>query len=65
MRKISLSVVLCVSTLIVCAQQQPDFSTVEIKVTKVAGTVYMLQGYGGNIGVCVVPTASPRSSTTI
>ena len=34
------------------AQQQPDFSKVEIKVTKVAGTVYMLQGMGGNIGVC-------------
>lgn len=35
------------------AQQEPDFSKVEIKVTKVAGTVYMLQGYGGNIGVSV------------
>src|SRR5882724_10983475 len=34
-----------------CAQQ--DFSKVEIKVTKVAGTVYMLQGSGGNIGVSV------------
>jgi glyoxylase-like metal-dependent hydrolase (beta-lactamase superfamily II) len=33
-----------------CAQQ--DFSQVQIKVTKVAGTVYMLQGSGGNIGVC-------------
>ncbi|PYQ46931.1 MAG: MBL fold metallo-hydrolase, partial [Acidobacteria bacterium] len=31
--------------------QQPDFSKVEIKVSKVAGTVYMLQGQGGNIGV--------------
>jgi len=30
-----------------------DFSKVEIKVTKVAGTVYMLQGAGGNIGVSV------------
>ncbi|HLJ74119.1 MAG TPA: MBL fold metallo-hydrolase [Thermoanaerobaculia bacterium] len=30
---------------------QQDFSKVEIKVTKVAGTVYMLQGSGGNIGV--------------
>lgn len=33
--------------------QQPDFSKVEIKVTKVAGTVYMLVGTGGNIGVSV------------
>ena len=31
--------------------QQQDFSKVEIKVSKVAGTVYMLQGSGGNIGV--------------
>src|SRR5688572_10762864 len=33
--------------------QQPDFSKVEIKVTKVAGNVYMLEGRGGNIGVSV------------
>jgi glyoxylase-like metal-dependent hydrolase (beta-lactamase superfamily II) len=33
--------------------QQQDFSKVEIKVTKVAGTVYMLQGAGGNIGISV------------
>lgn len=33
--------------------QQRDFSTVEIKATKVAGTVYMLTGAGGNIGVSV------------
>ncbi|HYS55588.1 MAG TPA: MBL fold metallo-hydrolase [Thermoanaerobaculia bacterium] len=32
---------------------QPDFSKVEVKATKVAGTVYMLQGQGGNIGVSV------------
>src|SRR5258707_6638526 len=32
---------------------QQDFSKVEIKVTKVAGTVYMLEGSGGNIGVSV------------
>jgi glyoxylase-like metal-dependent hydrolase (beta-lactamase superfamily II) len=35
------------------AFSQQDFSKVEIKVTKVAGTVYMLQGSGGNIGVSV------------
>jgi glyoxylase-like metal-dependent hydrolase (beta-lactamase superfamily II) len=33
--------------------QQPDFSKVEIKATKVSGNVYMLQGSGGNIGVSV------------
>jgi cyclase len=32
---------------------QQDFSKVEIKVQKVAGSVYMLQGAGGNIGVSV------------
>ena len=31
--------------------QQQDFSKVRIKVTKVAGNVYMLEGAGGNIGV--------------
>jgi cyclase len=35
------------------AQQQPDFSKVEIKVQKVSGTVYMLEGMGGNIGASV------------
>ena len=32
-----------------------DFSKVEIKVTKVAGNVYMLEGAGGNIGASVGP----------
>src|SRR6266704_3061965 len=31
---------------------QQDFSKVEIKATKVAGNIYMLEGAGGNIGVC-------------
>ncbi len=35
------------------AAQDRDFSKVQIKVTKVAGTVYMLQGAGGNIGASV------------
>ena len=33
--------------------QAQDFSKVEIKATKVAGAVYMLEGSGGNIGVSV------------
>src|SRR5215472_3869567 len=32
---------------------QEDFSKVEMKVQKVAGTVYMLEGAGGNIGASV------------
>ena len=35
------------------AAAQTDYSKVEIKATKVAGNVYMLQGAGGNIGVSV------------
>ena len=31
---------------------QQDFSKVEIKATKVGGNVYILEGAGGNIGVC-------------
>lgn len=37
------------------ARAQRDFSKVEIKATKVAGNVYMLEGAGGNIGVSVGP----------
>jgi glyoxylase-like metal-dependent hydrolase (beta-lactamase superfamily II) len=35
------------------AQRDTDYSKVQITVTKVAGTVYMLQGAGGNIGASV------------
>jgi nitrate/nitrite transporter NarK len=35
------------------AAQDQDFSKVQIKVSKVAGNVYMLQGAGGNIGASV------------
>ena len=35
--------------------QAQDFSKIEIKVEKVAGNIYMLQGSGGNIGVSVGP----------
>jgi len=36
-----------------CFAQKQDFSKVEIKVTKVGGSVYMLQGAGGNIGASI------------
>ena len=35
------------------ALAQQDFSKVQIKATKASGTVYMLEGSGGNIGVSV------------
>jgi cyclase len=52
------TLVLVFATLLVCccaapAFAQQDFSKVEIKATKVAGSVYMLEGSGGNIGVSV------------
>jgi cyclase len=35
------------------AQQAPDYSKVQIKVTKVSGNIYMLEGQGGNIAASV------------
>src|SRR5271154_1067660 len=44
----------CLSlTLGLAAAQDQDSSKVEIKVSKVAGNVYMLEGVGGNIGASV------------
>ena len=52
MKKILLPVFLLLFVVSINGQQQ-DFSKVQIKATKVAGNVYMLQGSGGNIGVSV------------
>src|SRR5690242_10373756 len=41
-----------ISLFVSVATAQQDFSKVEIKATKVAGNIYMLEGSGGNIGVC-------------
>jgi len=54
MRKLSVLLTLLFFVVLqLTAQQQPDYSKVEIKVQKVSGTVYMLQGQGGNIGASV------------
>src|SRR5580698_2955492 len=48
--------ILALSLLLSCslaATQEQDFSKVQMKVTKVAGNVYMLEGAGGNIGASV------------
>ena len=50
MRNIIIVVLLFASCLTVTAQ---NFDTINIKTTKVAGSVYMLEGSGGNIGVLV------------
>ncbi len=49
MRKVRL----CALVLLAAMASAQDFSKVQIKVTKISGTVYMLQGAGGNIGVSV------------
>ena len=51
MKKFLLLLVLFVFA--VAAHAQTDFSKVQMKATKVAGNVYMLEGAGGNIGVSV------------
>jgi len=51
MRRLLMLLVLC--ALPAGAVAQTDYSKVEIKATKVAGNVYMLEGSGGNIGVSV------------
>ena len=50
MRKLELILLLVVSA---AAFAQRDFSKVEVKAEKVAGSVYMLTGMGGNIGASV------------
>jgi glyoxylase-like metal-dependent hydrolase (beta-lactamase superfamily II) len=52
--RLSLNLILLISLLPVgSAFAQQDFSKVQMKLTKVGGTVYMLEGAGGNIGVSV------------
>jgi len=51
-KKILLPVILLLFVVSINGQQQ-DFSKVQVKATKVAGNIYMLQGSGGNIGVSV------------
>jgi glyoxylase-like metal-dependent hydrolase (beta-lactamase superfamily II) len=53
MRKLSLLFIVVFFALSWTAAQDHDFSKVQIKVTKVAGNVYMLEGAGGNIGASV------------
>ena len=51
MKKFLLPLVMMICA--VPALAQTDFSKVQMKATKVAGNVYMLEGAGGNIGVSV------------
>ncbi len=51
MRTVALAVGLLLAAATPAAAAEEDFGKVEIKVSKVAGSVYMLEGSGGNIGV--------------
>ncbi|MFN2529685.1 MAG: MBL fold metallo-hydrolase [Pyrinomonadaceae bacterium] len=53
MKRIIISAVLSTLVLAGVVHAQQDFSKIEVKATKVAGNVYMLEGSGGNIGVSV------------
>ena len=51
MRRFAFLALLCLATALMAQDQ--DFSKVEIKVTKVSGNIYMLEGSGGNIAASV------------
>ena len=53
MRNFAAAFCACLLTTGLAIAQDQDFSKVEIKVTKVSGNVYMLEGAGGNIGASV------------
>lgn len=53
MREATIPFVALLFACIFAAAQDQDFSKVQMKVTKVAGNVYMLVGAGGNIGASV------------
>ena len=53
MRKTTILLGALLLTFGLAVAQEQDFSKVQMKVTKVAGSVYMLEGAGGNIGASV------------
>jgi len=53
MRKILPAVISAVFATLILSAQDEDYSKVQMKVTKLSGTVYVLQGAGGNIGASV------------
>ena len=53
MRRTSLFSLVLMAACSLAQAQDRDFSKVQMKVTKVAGNIYMLEGAGGNIGASV------------
>jgi cyclase len=54
-RALAVSAMLAVAAAATAGQAQPDFSSVQIKTTKLASNFYTLEGQGGTIGVLVGP----------
>lgn len=54
-RRLGMVVIALTTSLAGVSRAQQDFSKVEIKTSKVAGNIHMLEGQGGNIGVSVGP----------
>src|SRR5438477_13149990 len=55
-RRLVIAILISLLVLVLCGAvmaQQDDFSKVQIKVTKVSGNIYMLEGAGGNIAASV------------
>src|SRR5271155_3464895 len=53
MRKVWILFASCLLACSLAAAQDEDFSKVQMKVSKVSGNVYMIEGAGGNIGASV------------
>jgi len=53
MRRVWILLAACIFASSAAVAQDQDFSKVQMKVSKVAGNVYMLMGAGGNIGALV------------
>jgi glyoxylase-like metal-dependent hydrolase (beta-lactamase superfamily II) len=53
MRRTCILLAACLFSAILSTAQNQDFSKVQMKVTKVSGNVYMIEGSGGNIGASV------------
>ena len=53
MRRVALLAAMLLAGFRYSPAQEQDFSKVQMKVTKVNGSVYMLEGAGGNIGASV------------
>ena len=64
LRSLGQILLLLVFSVPILAQQPPDWDKVQIKVQRVAGSVYMLEGRGGNIGALVGEDGGMKEGTS-